>query len=342
MDIVELGDPLAREEASDFVKAVMASDPVRQPVGEMSQCEKQTESVSNEHCNNNHERKRQRSDVGDNDSESQKRLKADSEPLGCDSMADLIQLVQSLSMEVKSLNVRVFERMDRMENTFARNVVENVSKMMDNKIKKEVGNLRAELAEEISEVKTNVNKAVNDCKNELERMKKSYAEVVKAASESHQVVRDKEDISLNIVIRNLPETANEQIASKVNKLFADGLQVRDVQVQSAERKQSRSDRVPGLVIAKCRSKADKGQILRKKASLKESRAYKDIFIHSDKSREDRNMEANLRNIAEAVGGDKLFVKGDRILKSGRNGGNYSNRRDGDSNTGRGDGPRGRR
>ena len=113
-------------------------------------------------------------------------------------------------------------------------------------------------------------------------------------------------------------------------------------MQSAERKQSRSDRVPGLVVAKCRSKADKGQILRKKASLKESRAYKDVYIHSDKSREDRNMEANLRNIAEAVGGDKLFVKGDRILKSGRNGGNYSNRRDDDSNTGRGDGPRGRR
>ena len=35
------------------------------------------------------------------------------------------------------------------------------------------------------------------------------------------------------------------------------------------------------------------------------------------------MEANLRNIAEAAGGDKLFVKGDRILKSDRNGGNYS-------------------
>ena len=54
------------------------------------------------------------------------------------------------------------------------------------------------------------------------------------------------------------------------------------------------------------------------------------------------MDTNLRNIAEAVGGDKLFVKGDRILKSDRNGGNYSNRRGGDSNTGRGDGPCGRR
>ena len=82
-------------------------------------------------------------------------------------------------------------------------------------------------------------------------------------------------MSLDIVIRNLPGSTNEQIASKV----------------------------------------------------------------SDKSREDRNMEANLWNIAEAVGGDKLFVKGDIILKSDRNGGI---RRYGDNNTGRGDGPLGRR
>ena len=131
-----------------------------------------------------------------------------------------------------------------------------------------MGNLRAELSEEISEVKTNVSKAVNDCKNELERMKKSYAEVVRTASESHQVVRDKKDISLNIVICNLPETANEQIASKFNKLFADGLQVRDVQVQSAERKQSRSDRVPGLSLPNASLKQTKDRFCGRKHRLK--------------------------------------------------------------------------
>lgn len=52
------------------------------------------------------------------------------------------------------------------------------------------------------------------------------------------------DIDLNIVIYQLPESNNENIANKVDGLQEEGMALRSVTVERAERKQSRNERYP--------------------------------------------------------------------------------------------------
>ena len=72
------------------------------------------------------------------------------------------------------------------------------------------------------------------------------------------------DLSLNIVISNLPENQNENIKNKVNALFRDGLRLSEIFVSDAERKQSHNTSKPGVVIAKMKSKDAKQLVMKEK------------------------------------------------------------------------------
>ena len=52
----------------------------------------------------------------------------------------------------------------------------------------------------------------------------------------------------NIVIRNLPHTLNENLRGKVTGLLRDGLKLAEVVVDNSERKESRVESVPGVVV----------------------------------------------------------------------------------------------
>ena len=78
-------------------------------------------------------------------------------------MHDLFRLMEGISLEVKSLNVRVFDRIATLEKTFAKNVVENMCKMVDGKIQKEIGKVKNELGSEINEVKTKISEVEKAC-----------------------------------------------------------------------------------------------------------------------------------------------------------------------------------
>jgi acetylglutamate synthase len=56
------------------------------------------------------------------------------------------------------------------------------------------------------------------------------------------------DITLNAVIRNMPHTASENIATKVDALLKDDLKHRNVLIATAERMNSLDDRRPGVVV----------------------------------------------------------------------------------------------
>ena len=74
----------------------------------------------------------------------------------------------------------------------------------------------------------------------------------------------------NIIIRNLPEREHENTTREVNKILKDGLKLRDVAVDSATKKQNRQDdRKSGIIIATCKTKADKQVIMKTKRHLKE-------------------------------------------------------------------------
>ena len=125
--------------------------------------------------------------------------------------------------------------------------------------------------------------------------------------------RCEKDISLNIAIKNLPVTTNEQLQEKVNDMIKTGMKLGDVKVTDVKRKKAYSDKVPGIVIATCKSDEDKNKIMKNKAKLKENAQFEKVFLDHDKDRSTRIQEANWRSVIKTVGSDSLFMKGDRVL-----------------------------
>lgn len=134
-------------------------------------------------------------------------------------------------------------------------------------------------------------------------------------SETGLSTAEQEKRELKFVIHKLPETENENLLSKVTNLLCDGMGVESVTVEQAERKTSRRQGVSGLVIVKCRSAEDKTTIFKNKRKLNSSTNYKTVTVDHDKPYTQRIQESNLRTIAAAIGKDKVFVRGNRVVKS---------------------------
>jgi hypothetical protein len=94
--------------------------------------------------------------------------------------------------------------------------------------------------------------------------------------------------------------------------MTDALKVK-CKVVSARRIPSRSSSHPGIVIATCKSVEDKQIVFEAKAKLSKSRNFKDVFIDYDKSKEQRDQEANLRAIRKVIGMDKVDIRGSRLI-----------------------------
>lgn len=53
-----------------------------------------------------------------------------------------ISEIRGLAIEMKSMNERMTERMDKLESTSSKNIVQNITKIRESKIKKEVGEVK--------------------------------------------------------------------------------------------------------------------------------------------------------------------------------------------------------
>lgn len=140
---------------------------------------------------------------------------------------------------------------------------------------------------------------------DIDKLGASYAEIVKSDSTT--------DISKNIVIRNLPESQNENVMAKVNVLFRDGLKLQNVQVSKVERKKAFRDNDHGIVVATCASSEQKKQIMSAKSVLQKSRRFEKVFIEHDRSKEERLYISNMKTLVNNLGSDRLSVKGNRIV-----------------------------
>ena len=118
---------------------------------------------------------------------------------------------------------------------------------------------------------------------EINKVRKEFMDSLKLLEDRLIVIEDQvtktaikkqNDISLNIVIRNLEETNEENTLAKVNGLIKDKLKLGTVKIDKADRKNSFRDDIPGVIIAKCVSKEDKDSIMKAKSSLNKSTRYK--------------------------------------------------------------------
>ena len=82
------------------------------------------------------------------------------------------------------------------------------------------------------------------------------------------------------MVRNFPESVNENIEERANYLVKNHIKVDDVTVSAANRLESNSENKLGVVIVTFRSSEDKEKVMKAKNQLKSS-TYKHVFIHND-------------------------------------------------------------
>lgn len=72
-----------------------------------------------------------------------------------------ISEIRGLAIEIKSMNERMTERMDKLESTSSKNIVQNITKIREFKIKKEVGEVKDHLNTDMNTVNKRIDGLVN-------------------------------------------------------------------------------------------------------------------------------------------------------------------------------------
>lgn len=91
-----------------------------------------------------------------------------------------ISEIRGLAIEMKSMNERMTERMDKLESTSSKNIVQNITKIRESKIKKEVGEVEDHLNTDMN----TVNKRIDGLVNKINEVKK---EVEKTISNTRKI-----------------------------------------------------------------------------------------------------------------------------------------------------------
>ena len=125
-------------------------------------------------CQKKSDRKRNRSDDVETETKRMKHNESHEQTQN-DAIANILKVVENLALEDKSLNIRVFDRIDSFEKTFAKNVVENMTKVVDGKINK----VRKDVGAEIEGLRSKVTEVEKTCMQEIRRVKDNIKDNIK-------------------------------------------------------------------------------------------------------------------------------------------------------------------
>ncbi|KAH3779985.1 hypothetical protein DPMN_157794 [Dreissena polymorpha] len=187
------------------------------------------------------------------------------------------------------------------------NRIEQLETSIDNIIKTQV---QTEVGQAISKIKTNLNKELTKIRDNVKHASANATR--RYNNENTQREYDSEISTLDIVIRNLPDSREENTLHKVNTLLKDGLLL-NVKAVAAERKTVKSNYEHGIIIAKCKNKDELDNILKAKVSLKHNRTYSKVFIEKSRTRSEREAISNLATIANLIGKDKVTLRGNKLV-----------------------------
>ncbi|VDH95631.1 Hypothetical predicted protein [Mytilus galloprovincialis] len=170
---------------------------------------------------------------------------------------------------MKDMNDKVFERtcIYNLENTFAKNIVENISKMIDNTINKDVNKVKDDFKAQMNTVNKWIDGIVNKLKSDIKSIHTEVSDKVRTylistqAAITQPIQRD-----TKFVVKFLPETDAEKTDSELTKnhvpaIIRDGLRLHDVRVVEATKIESKGSR-PGLVIASVENEEQKVKLMK--------------------------------------------------------------------------------
>lgn len=200
-----------------------------------------------------------------------------------------------------TVNKKIEEKMSKLSND-----LHEKSKKMQDKVNRVSDNLKR------IEERTlpTVNETLGD---EIDALRSRVNMIDTNLRKSPDLNNSDRNSQTNFIIRNLNERDREDITSEVNRLLKDGLKLRDIEIESAERKVNRANNgKAGIVLVKCKSREDKQIIMRSKSKLKDNRRYENVYIEHDLPKQQRVFNSNMRTIVNTLGRDKLQIRGSRI------------------------------
>ena len=167
---------------------------------------------------------------------------------------------------------------------------------------------------EVSKVKDDLNNEVQNIKEKVEKIEKSYAEAV--TNMSRDVHPNSPPVNLNVITKNLVYDKREDrdknvLNSNVLSLIKDELKLSNISVSDVSRKTSHSDSKPGVVVATLKDLDQKKSVLKAKGDLKKSTKFDKVFIENDLPLQQRLNNDNNIALLKALGKDKEFT-----IKSG--------------------------
>lgn len=234
---------------------------------------------------------------------------------------------EAMKTEIEKARMDFNNRMEGLAKKVETRVMKSMAKEMDSKLK----HMRTGIDKEINKVQKSCestsNKVLKLKETTLTTMKEELGDELDTLADRLKSLETKvgeyrqdtstqssqEEYKRNIVIRNLCERENENVLQRVNNVVLDGLQLKNITIESATRKDNKNNYKPGLIIATCKTVKDKENIMNKKRELKNSRRYENVFIEHDLPSGQRKLNSNLRTIVNTIGQNKLLFKGSRIL-----------------------------
>ena len=235
--------------------------------------------------------------------------------------------LEKLQSEMNNIRTDFNQRLEGL----AKKVELRVLKAVENDTKEKLKKLEKDMRKDIDKMKRNIDRTETEVKrlsetdiptiqerlgDEIDSITERVAVLERNKTETcrHNDKENLDDRKRRIVIRNLTERENENVKDRVNNII-EYLKVKDISVETAERKPNNYNSKPGVIIATFYRYEDKEHVMRLKKNLKYSTRYRDVYIENGVPAHQRKLKSNLRTIVNTLGREKLRLRGSRIIRA---------------------------
>lgn len=236
-----------------------------------------------------------------------------------DADTDVKTILTKISTDMLLMWDSLTERMNSLESNLEQRLTQKVANLLDKRINTEMKTMKRDIDERMSTLRADVCTDIDELSSQIADVKVSVQSFQSAQSTHGKSGPREAENNMCVILRNLPQTDNENVMNEVNRLIKDGLQIKDVTVSSADRKASDTRSRPGVVVAVFRSVEAKQTCMDKKAKLRDNNRYRNVYLHHHQSREERLMASNFRTVLDAIQNNRsdITLRGSRVIRNDR-------------------------
>ena len=163
--------------------------------------------------------------------------------------------------------------------------------------------------------------------HEIEKIKTTFSEDIDKLTARITVIENRPvptfanqasiaSVERNIVLRGVSESPNENVKDKVHSIITDGCKLNNIVIEKAERKTTKSNNKPGVIVATLENIEQKNRVLEHKKRLHaQDNAHRHVFIHEDIDYQQRVNGYNMRTFIKAMNLENdLTVVGNKVVK----------------------------